>query len=94
MVSDGRAYEAFWVPGLDTDFDPDEALATAERWLDTADYPAGPLIVPHAVKMVENRRSLLDLSRRYPVVSPQTQNRSATGHGHAVLAHDVVGEGS
>jgi hypothetical protein len=78
-------YEAFWIPGLDTDFDPDEALLIGHDWLQSSSYPGGPVIVLNAAIMRRNRRTLDRMTDLYPLVSPRTRNRS-WGGSHAVLA--------
>jgi hypothetical protein len=79
----GPRYEAFWIPGLDSDeFDHDETLAIGGQWLDESDYGRGPIIVMNAVNMWDR---LVPLAGRYPVVSPQSRDRRA-GTEHAVLA--------
>ena len=79
------SYEAFWIPGLDTDFDSDEALAIGDRWLRSSKYPGEPIIVLNAVEMTRRRDMLARMASRYTVVSPRVRNRG-WGHSHAVLA--------
>jgi hypothetical protein len=78
-------YEAFWIPGLNTSFDPDRALDFGWAWLDEESRRRSPLIVLNAVKMTQNRRRLAEMAQRFPVRSPQA--RYAPGDPpHAVLA--------
>lgn len=78
-------YEAFWIPGLDTNLGRDEGLALGDRWLRESSYPGSRLIVLYAANMIHNAERLAQMATRYTVVSPQTQNRPRRG-GHAVLA--------
>ena len=78
-------YEACWIPGLNTDFDSDQALEIGLEWLAEADYPGEQIILLNAVKMTSHRRALEWAATRYRVVSPQSRNRPG-GIGHAVLA--------
>jgi hypothetical protein len=78
-------YEAFWIPGLDTDFGRDEGLALGEQWLRDSLYPGRRLIVLYAANMIQNAAPLANMATRYPVVSPRTRNHPGRG-GHAVLA--------
>jgi hypothetical protein len=79
-------YEAFWIPGLDTDFGRDEALAVGDRWLRDSAYPGERLIVLHAATMVQNAGPLAEMATRFKVVAPRTQNRPRYRGSHAVLA--------
>jgi hypothetical protein len=79
-------YDAFWIPGLDSDFDADEALRLGFEWLDRARYAGGPLIVLYAKKMIQNRPSLAQAAHRFPVVSPQSHGGAPYAGKHAVLA--------
>lgn len=78
-------FDAFWIPGLDTEFDFDEALAIGDRWLRESRYPGRRIIALHAAKMSSNRRYLEEMATRYEIVAPQTRNHSYGG-SHAVLA--------
>jgi len=79
------SYEAFWIPGLDTEFDPDEALEIGDDWLRRSSYAGDPMIVLYAANMTQNRPMLAEMGTRHTVVSPQTRSRSRGG-SHAVLA--------
>jgi hypothetical protein len=39
-------FEAFWIPGLNTEMDPDEALAIGYKWLDETDFAGKKTIRP------------------------------------------------
>ena len=67
-------YQAAWVPGFNTDFDPDTAIALGERWLFSRADVKGRIVVMNAAKMAGNRPSLARLAGRVPFVSPQTRS--------------------
>jgi hypothetical protein len=84
VSSQSKRYEAFWIPGLDSDEpDQDEALEIGARWLKQASYPGGPIIVMNGVSMWGR---LGMLTGRYHLVSPQSKDRHFQGGEHAVLA--------
>ena len=78
-------FEAFWIPGLNSDFDPDRALAIGYRWLDEARYGGRPVITLNAASMLGNRPALARAASRYEVISPRTRNQPR-GTGNAILA--------
>jgi hypothetical protein len=85
MVTPDR-YDAVWVPGLDTDFDPDQALELALDWLGTVACDGARIIVMFAKNMVGNRPLLTWAAQRYPVVSPRSKSRLPYGRPNSVLA--------
>jgi hypothetical protein len=78
-------FEAFWIPGLNTDFDPDRALSIGFRWLDDASYGRRRVVVLNAANMLGNRPALARAADRYSVVSPRTRDQPR-GRGNAILA--------
>jgi hypothetical protein len=78
-------FEAFWIPGLNTEMDPDEALAIGYKWLDETDFAGKKAIVLNAASMLGNRPMLARATGRYRIVSPRTKNRPY-GSGNAILA--------
>lgn len=79
-------YEAVWLPGLDSDADPDDALEIALDWLATVPVGGERLIVMYAKKMAGNRALLTWAAQRYRVVSPRSREGLPDGRGNAVLA--------
>jgi len=77
-------YEAGWIPGFNTDFDPDEAIRLGSAWLASRKSVRSRVVVMNAKKMMDNRPSLRELATRFPFVSPQS--RDAGSAPRAVLA--------
>ena len=84
MAAIPTRYEATWIPGLNTDFDPDEALALGEAWLRSRQDVRSRVVVMNAKKMMSNSLRLGRLASRFPFVSPQS--REAGPSPRAVLA--------
>jgi hypothetical protein len=72
-------YAAFWVPGLDQDFDPDDALLVAFDWLRAAEREHGGagVLVMNAASMRGNRPLLG--SAPWDIVSRRTRRPRGTG---------------
>jgi hypothetical protein len=80
-------YDAFWIPGLDTDFDADEALRLGYKWLQDSAADRTSVIALNAASMTQNRPLLARMGTRVPVVSRLTRSRARLGRSpHAVLA--------
>lgn len=72
-------YEAFWLPGLDEDVDPDEVLAIAFGWLRSAERKHGGtgILVMNAVQMRGNRPILS--TAPWDIVSPRSRRPHGRG---------------
>lgn len=77
-------YEAAWIPGFNTDFEPDEAIRLGGAWLASRRSVRSRVVVMNAKKMMDNRPSLRELATRFAFVSPQS--RDAGSAPRAVLA--------
>jgi hypothetical protein len=64
-------YEAFWIPGLLSDVDQDDALEYGLDWLDGAANRNG-VVVLNAKLMVNDHDQLVVAAKRHAVVSPQS----------------------
>ncbi|MGH2404703.1 MAG: hypothetical protein ACRDGN_09580 [bacterium] len=78
-------YEAFWVPGLDSDFDADRALEIALDWLASVQVPGPKVIAMYAKAMKDNRPLLTWASQTYAFISPRSRDNIGRGP-RAVLA--------
>ena len=78
-------FEAFWIPGLNTNFDPDRGIAIGYSWLDEATYGGKRVVILNAVSMLGNPPSLARAAGRYKVISPRTRDHPHGGK-NAVLA--------
>lgn len=72
-------YEAAWCPGFDTDFDPDDSLEIAYKWLADAERRLGGrgILVMNAALMRRNRPLLA--SAHWEIVSPRTRRPRDVG---------------
>jgi hypothetical protein len=79
-------FDAFWVPGLDSDVDQDDSLPIAFEWLARAErtYGGRGLLVMNAVKMVDNDPAITRAASRWPLVSPQSRRHSRQAGGPVV----------
>lgn len=78
-----QRYDAYWVPGLDDEIDPDDALRLAFRWLASEERARGSagIIVMYAKRMMSNRPLLGDAARRWDFISPRARSRWPRGTG-------------
>ncbi len=76
-------YDAYWIPGVESDLDPDTAMRLGLRWLDRSPY-AGPGVIVVNAKGAWASDHLV-ASSGYQVVSPQS-GRVQGGPAGAVLA--------
>lgn len=76
-MTDGSG-RAFWIPGP-ADFDMDDGLRLGYRWLERNGTSGKRVVVLHALKMVNNRKTL-QAANRYQVVS---QRSRGVGYGDA-----------
>jgi hypothetical protein len=77
-------YDAYWLPGLESEFDDDEAVDLGLDWLESVDCPGPGVIVMNAVLMQSYRSQIANSG--FPIVSPQSRARAPGGIGKAVLA--------
>jgi hypothetical protein len=75
-VSNNARYDAFWVPGLDDEIDPDDALDIAVDWLSNEERSRGGagVIVMYAKQMMGNRPLLGQAASRWEFVSPRSRS--------------------
>src|SRR5690348_11856215 len=72
-------YDAYWIPGLQHDIDPDESLRFGLNWLTETERTeqARGVIVMYAKKMAANRPLLTWAAGQWEFVSPRSQRRSS-----------------
>lgn len=77
-------YDASWIPGLKSDFDPDKAIALGADWLRSQAGVKSRVVVMNTKGMIGNRRSLGPLASQFLVASPLS--RDGGDKPRAVLA--------
>lgn len=82
-LGNAQRYVAYWVPGLDDEIDPDDALRLAFSWLDHEERARGGagIIVMFAKKMMGNRPLLGAAAGRWDFISPRSRGRWPRGTG-------------
>ena len=80
----GANYDAFWIPGLNADVDPDDALELGYAWLRQAErkHAGVGVLVMHASSMRGNRPVLARAP--WDIVSPRTRRPRGSGPALAV----------
>jgi hypothetical protein len=75
-MSNNARYDAFWVPGLNDDGDPDDALRVALSWLRDEERLRGGsgVIVMYAKKMMGNHHRLAWAATHWPFVSTRSSS--------------------
>jgi len=75
-MSNNARYEAYWVPGLEDEIDPDDALEIAFAWLRRKERESGAVgvIVMYAKQMMGNRPLLAQAASRWDFISPRSRS--------------------
>ena len=81
-----RDFDAYWLPGLDTDYDMEAVVDAGASWLAGVNCSGRRILALHAKSMTGNNRALTRAGQRFLVAGTRTQNGLPFYLPNAVLA--------